>query len=124
MRKGTIVLSCMLIFTVWNVSARPDEPKYKICFDSGSHNVLQIKKKVIEIYDDLVEQVDESSRMALLKSQTELFELDENTEVFLTSGVLNIVIGDGNGLTLEGTFEKESCEIEVKKHSWLLELLD
>ncbi len=124
MRKGTIILTCMLIFTVWNVSAQPNEPGYRICFDHASCNELEIKKKVIALYDDLMEQVEKSNRMAFLKTQTDLFEWDENIRAFLLDGVLNIVIGDGEGFVLEGSFEKESCEIEVNKHSWLFDLLN
>lgn len=124
MRKGTIILSCMFLFTVWNVSAEPSEIKYRICFDRESRDELKVKKKIIEIFDDLMEQVDESSRMEFLKNQTELFKIDQDTQVFLLNGTLNIVIKNGDGFVLEGTFEKESCEIEVNKHSWLLELLN
>ena len=117
MRKGIIVLSCMLLFTVWNISAQSDEPRYILYFDSKSKSDLNVKKEIIKIYDDLMEQVDESSRI-------NLFELDENTKAFFLNGTLKIVIGDGQGLVLEGTFVKESCDIEVNKRSWLLELLN
>ena len=97
MRKGTIILSCMFLFTVWNVSAEPSEIKYRICFDRESRDELKVKKKIIEIYDDLMEQVDESSRMEFLKNQTELFKIDQDTQVFLLNGTLNIVIKNGDG---------------------------
>ena len=123
MRRGLALLICMLLFTVWNVSAQIEEPRYIIYFDSNNKSDLEIKKKVIETYDDLMEQVDEISHMSFLAEQTELFEFDNTMKAFFLNGTLKIVIGDGQGLVLEGTFIKESCDIEINKRSWLLELL-
>ena len=123
MRRGLALLICMLLFTVWNVSAQIEEPRYIIYFDSNNKSDLEIKKKVIETYDDLMEQVDEISHMSFLAEQTELFEFDNTMKAFFLNGTLKIVIGDGQGLVLVGTFIKESCDIEINKRSWLLELL-
>ena len=111
-------------FCIHTVLTNHNLRRYILYFDSKSKSDLNVKKEIIKIYDDLMEQVDESSRMSFLAEQINLFELDENTKAFFLNGTLKIVIGDGQGLVLEGTFVKESCDIEVNKRSWLLELLN
>lgn len=124
MRKGTILIVCLMVFAVWNVRADQTEPEYIIRFDTESHDEIKVKNEVVAIYDEMMKQVSSTSRASLLAKNTELFEYRDDITAEYANGVLTVTVGDGKGFLLEGTFEKDGCQIEVNRKSWILELFD
>ena len=96
---------------------------YEIYYDSNQHNEAIVLQYVLDTYHQLVEEVSRKSQSRLIRNQLYLFQYDETTEVRFESDTLVLILGDGKGTCIDGTFRTIECIPEIERTSWIFEKL-
>ena len=119
MKKIIIVILFLMLLT--GVEAKKEEPRYIII--SSSYNdgdieyMYEVKNQLIKDYASWVKGVDD--KYQVLADHTYVYNAIYN------NGVYKIVLGEGNGKTLEGELKVSYCEstTQIKKKSLLFDWL-
>lgn len=107
-----------------SISSKSAQITYQIIYDSSMKDVQIVKDEIVEQARSLFESVHEDSYETMMKHSLNIFEKD-NRKVSFQNHQLNIVIGDGKGKSVNGTFTKNSfCLSEVKPRSYVMELFN
>lgn len=122
MKRGILILAALWFMVLHVASNGTKQLQYEIRYASLNINTFEIKLQANQIYQDLVNQVDSEYHIDMVRSSIEQFEKIPDSKVTMQGSIVKIVIGDGKGMTIRGTFEP-SCKVEVKKRSFVLELL-
>lgn len=83
------------------------------------------KETMIRVYEDIILPLEENDRAIALSQSLGQFAKDDRVKVLLINGVLVATIGDGQGLTIEGDFQRFQCGPENPRYrffilDWLL----
>ena len=69
-----------------------------------------VKEKLIDIYESFFIDIDPSLITDALKENLSLFKCNENTNVYFRNGLLLLIIGNGNGLSIKGSLRSSLCD--------------
>lgn len=126
MRK--LILFCFiwaaLLSMPYSVNSQSAQITYQIIYDSSMKDMQTVKDDVVNQARNLFESIHEDSYETMMKHSLKLFE-KENRKVSYENHQLNIVVGDGKGKSIKGTFAQNAfCISEVKPRSYVMELLN
>lgn len=119
----------IVLMTVWSVALlvmvtgnAKSEIEYEIRYDTHTASTYPIKKKVEEIYRELVSGVHEESYILLVLHNKEMFAYKKDMQVEWKDNILYIIEGNGKGDKIKGTLSANSvCVPEVQPRSFLAE---
>lgn len=122
----------MVIVTIWSMAlflmitgTAKSEIEYQIQYDSHTETTYPMKKKIEELYRDLVSGVHQESYILMVLHNKELFAYKKDMQVEWKENTLFIQEGDGKGDKIQGTLRADSvCIPEVQPRSWVLEMFD
>lgn len=121
---NSVILCCLIFLAMMQVYAvEENKLRYEIIFDSCEEHENEVIQKVIMTYHELTKYVTHSDRSVILRQSLHEFKFDEKTSVTFEIGVLKIVMGDGKGSIIQGSFQPVECGVEVETSSWILEVL-
>ena len=119
MRKGILFLLIFFFLFSLPVNSYSKDLKFVIVFDSNEENTIDKKNEIVQLINDTLDNVDESSHYDFLKEVHEELE-DKNREVDFEWGTIYFYLGDSKGLKIEGNLLRNSfCMVEVKPKSLL-----
>ena len=124
-KKFNCFLMCVLLMSgsVQILASEETKISYEILFDSHAENESEIIAQVLETYHGLTKSLKKKSRGTVVRQSLDKFKVDDETKVSYESGVLKIVMGDGKGTQVEGSFRAIECSPEIEASSWILEQL-
>lgn len=120
MKRAIAVFGLFWLMTLQTISA-PKQMTYEITYASNSVDLWEIKNEVISTFNDIIGYVNEAYYDELIQSSVSEFEHINDSQVSFANRKLSLVIGDGKGIKIQGSFNP-TCQIEIKKKSFLLEL--
>lgn len=114
-----IALSLWLLML--NIASANREFTYKVSFDSSSINHWETKNQIVEVHDRLTDSVKEEYYYEIISQGIKEFEIVKDSSAKLVNNQIIITLGDGKGLIVEGSFQK-NCNVEVKRKSIIMDL--
>lgn len=121
-----ILIMMLLALSVFNIQtiAKQEKQYFKIYADAANEKeAYKIKNQLIKEFQILVEGLDESQYTKALETN-----LPNNKNIQYVDHVIEITLGDGNGVVLEGELKTNYCQgIEdepLETRFFFLELFD
>ena len=119
MRKVILsILLCFLFFSM-PVESKSKDLRFIIVFDSNEDELIERKKEIVDLVNDMLDHVGENSFYELLENAVDELTT-EDREVYFYKSTLFFYLGDTKGIKIEGSFVKNSfCMAEVKPKSFI-----
>lgn len=119
MRKGILfVLFCFLFLSI-PVESKSKDLRFIIVFDSNETKLIERKKEIVALVNDMLDQVDEDSFYEMLTYSIDELET-ENRKAYFYQSTIYFYLGDHEGAKIEGSLVKNSfCMAEVKPKSFI-----
>lgn len=119
MRKVILlILLCFLFFSM-PVESKSKDLRFIIVFDSNENELIERKKEIVDLVNDMLDHVGENSFYELLENAVDELTT-EDREVYFYKSTLFFYLGDTKGIKIEGSFVKNSfCMAEVKPKSFI-----
>lgn len=118
MKINSLILLFSSISTVMITIQEPVSFTYEYKIVSNSNSPEDIvktylyKEKLIETYEDLVFDFDNRDHQTIIINNIDKFVFDNECHCFY-NGKINLVIGKGIGVTLEGKLKQNICDESV-----------
>ncbi len=119
MRK--VILSVLLCFFFFSmpVESKSKDLRFIIVFDSKETQLIERKKEIVDLVNDMLDHVSENSFYEWLEGATDELET-ESRKVYFYKSTLFFYLGDTKGIKIEGSFVRNSfCMAEVKPKSFI-----
>ena len=126
MKKFIIIVSIWIIAlgSLANITAK-SELEYEIRYDTNTSETYELKRKIQDIYTELVRGVHKESSMYMVVHNMKQFEYKEGISASWRNNRLLIIEGDGQGYTISGDLTAKSiCVPQVEPRSFLKELFE
>ena len=123
MKKMAVIFVCFWLLML-NTTTKTNQLSYEITYASNRSDLWEIKNEVLQTFQSIVNHVDEEYYYELINSSLMSFENKiKDSTVSMKGSIISIVIGDGKGVKIRGTFNP-SCKVDIKKKSVVIDLLD
>lgn len=123
--KKYVVIGCIWLMSVSLLITcnAKSEIDFQINYDSKTKETYKVKRKIQDIYSDLVSGVHEESYIMMVLHNKERFAYKKDMKVEWNQNTLQITEGDGKGDSIKGTFNATSvCVPKVQPRSLIQEL--
>lgn len=120
-----LVLSSLSIFLTGAIKEeKPFQYAYEIRANSyaikDSVNLYYYKENLIDIYENLVFDLDARYHQAAIECNLNLFKIDESTTPYYKEGRILLIIGKGKGEQIKGRLRKNACDEDVIREKYYL----
>lgn len=100
-----------------NLTDEPFKYKYQIVANSNSpsdiYDLYDYKERVIDIYEDHYLYMSQKEIEKDLVENIEIFKLNNDVRPYYAYGTIVLMVGNANGMCLEGSLRKDSCDDSV-----------
>lgn len=103
-----------------NTSAVSPDLEFTIITDKMLNNEVAIKNELLTTYQKIVQGIKENDQYLTIVSNLDLFKID-NTKIELNQNNIKVIIGNGDGYAINGSFKNDLCKVNINKRSLFLE---